>query len=92
MKKTNYLMIMDLEDWYPASHGWITNEESNKIRNTLHIDELDNLALQNLRDFVVLYFSTKEEEGKSKLWDEMDKMSAITAVIDAEKFDRDMEI
>ena len=76
--KTNFQMLQELLEKYNAKQrGFISKEEKELIINTLHIEEMDLLALNNLRDFVVI-FMTRDEENI----DYWDKMSAITNVID----------
>lgn len=89
--KSNYLMLKDLQEWYPKRHGIIGVEEILIIKTTLHLDEMDNLGLQNLRDFVVFYYSNKGD-GYASHFDQMDKMSAITCVIDSVKVERGLEV
>ena len=89
--KSNYLMLKDLQEWYPKRHGIISGEEVQKIKDDLHIVEMDDLALQNLRDFVVIYYSQKHDNEIS-CFDQMDKMSAIVSVIDQEKVNRGLGV
>lgn len=89
--KSNYLMLKDLQEWMPNRRGIISAEEIQTIKETLHISEMDNLGLQNLRDFVVLYYSHKGDDYTSH-FNQMDKMSAITAVIDSVKAERGLEV
>lgn len=80
--KTNYLMLRDLMEVYkPKRRGFYTNEEVQLIANTLHLDEMkDEIQLRNLRDFVVLFFSLESQDKPN--FENMDKMSAITCIID----------
>lgn len=89
--KSNYLMLKDLQEWKPKRHGIINGEEVKKIKDDLNIVEMDDLALQNLRDFVVLYYSQNHDDGMS-CFDQMDKMSAIVSVIDQEKANRGLGV
>lgn len=74
--KTNYQMLMDLYKVYtPETRGVVTLKEIRLIQRTLHLDEMDEIQLQNLRDFVVAI-----TEGRDMM--EWDRMSAITSVID----------
>ena len=52
-------------------------EESELIRKTLHMDEMDILQLRNLRDFTVAHM------GRSEKIEDWDRMSAITYCIDS---------
>lgn len=74
---TNHLMLKELlEKYHPNTAGMLSLEEHNLIRDTLDLEEMDILALRNLRDFTVVSMS---HSGKSEDWD---RMSAITYVID----------
>lgn len=75
--KTNFLMLKELlEQYHPKERGIMNLAENTLIRETLHLDEMDNLQLRNLRDFTVLCLSKSED---MKDWD---RMSAITHCID----------
>lgn len=77
--KTNHLMLKELlKVYHPETRGFVSYNERRLIEKTLHLADMDILALRNLRDFVVLYCS------QSKDHDDWDKMSAITHVIDME--------
>ena len=85
--KTNYLMITELwKKYYPQTRGFVNSYEQKLIKDTLHLKEMDILALRNLRDFVVLYM------GHSENTNDWDKMSAITYVIDSCIFDLGYEV
>lgn len=58
----------------------MTDSERVLIRQALHLDRRDILDLRNLRDFVIVFFDKDRE--KVEFWENMDKMSAITAMID----------
>jgi hypothetical protein len=78
---TNFQMIKELNKKYDAmSHtrGFATKEEVELISKTLCLEEMDILQLRNLRDFVVIFLDQMDMERISK----MDKISAITSVID----------
>ena len=77
--KTNHLMLRDLREVYhPERKGFVNFEEAMLIKNTLCLDEMDILALRNLRDFTVASMS------HSETMEDWDKMSAITYVIDTQ--------
>ena len=87
--KTNFQMIRELNKIYnPKEKGIVLNEEIILIKKTLHLEEMDILQLRNLRDFVVLYLSNFENDRTSLT----DKISAITAVIDNEIFNKGGEV
>lgn len=76
--KTNFQMLKELlEKYHPEQRGIMSVAENTLIRETLHIDEMDILALRNLRDFTVAHMSRSE---KMEDWD---RMSAITYCIDS---------
>lgn len=85
--ESNYQMLLGIKDWKPQRHMIISEEEAQYIVSHFQIKERSDIELQNLRDFVVMYYSTQE-----RTFDEMDKMSAITHMIDEEKMRRKMEV
>ena len=86
--KTNFQMLKELlEKYHPQTRGFINVEESKLIKETLHLTEMDILALRNLRDFTVAFFSNKTNDTV----EDWDKMSAITYVIDGELLNRGRE-
>ena len=77
--KTNFVMLKELlETYHPEEKGFVSFDERLLIEKTLHLHDMDILALRNLRDFVVLFLSRNEDRES---WDQM---SAITHVIDME--------
>ena len=82
---TNFQMLRELlEQYHPQERGFILDDEIELIENILHLKEMDILALRNLRDFMVLFLSreAKENEITENIIENLDKMSAITFVID----------
>ena len=82
---TNFQMVRELlEQYHPQKRGFILDDEMELIENILHLKEMDILALRNLRDFMVLFLSreAKENEITENIIENLDKMSAITFVID----------
>lgn len=76
--KTNHLMLRELlENYHPAQRGIINYVESELVKKTLCINEMDILQLRNLRDFTVSYL------GRSDKMEDWDRMSAITYCIDS---------
>ena len=85
--KTNFQMLKDLlEVYHPQHRGVVTASEKDNIESILHLNEMDVLQLRNLRDFTVLFLSSKED---MESWD---KMSAITYVIDNKIFSNGGEV
>ena len=78
--KTNYLMLSELlKEYHPEKRGLISKNEKDLIINTLCLDEMDILQLRNLRDFTTLFLTKK---GTDTSWEDWDRMSAITTLID----------
>lgn len=78
--KTNFAMMKDLlKEYEPKQFGIVNKDEIYLINEKLCLDEMNELQLRNLRDFTVLFFDSRMDDFDRK---EMDKMSAITAVID----------
>lgn len=104
--KTNYQMLLDFEPFKFRKWGFINKNETEIIKKNFKIEERTDIELQNLRDFVVMYYTMKEKadiafndslKEKDKnldntLFELMNKMSAIVAVIDEEKFKRGLEV
>lgn len=86
--KSNYQMLRTFDYFEPQRLGVLNCNEVQEIRNHFNITTRSNVELQNLRDFVVMYYSQK---GRDDLvaWD---IMSGICGVIDEEKFSRGMEV
>jgi hypothetical protein len=79
--KTNFQMLRELlKIYHPKQKGIVSKEEIKIIKETLHIAEMDILALRNLRDFTVAFFGNKQNDTV----EDWDKMSAICTVIDSE--------
>ena len=75
--QTNFVMLKELlEKYHPKTKGMLMNEEYELIGQTLHLSEMDILALRNLRDFVVA------DMAHSESLEDYDRMSAITFRID----------
>lgn len=74
--RTNFQMVVDFKDYMPARRGFTSNEEIAKIENHFSLAKMNKLELQNLRDFVVLFYSQDD------MLDKFQAMMSITAVID----------
>jgi hypothetical protein len=92
--RTNFENIKALEENYiPKRRGVVSASEILMIKYWLQIREMSVLELRNLRDFVVMFYSIQENiEDTEKMIDRIDKMSAITHVIDSELLNREVEI
>ena len=87
--KTNFQMVMSLEEKYNAldhTRGVVTMKEIYLINSELCLDNMDELQLRNLRDFIVLFYSSEDS------MDNMDKVSAFTCVIDNKLFRKGYEV
>ena len=74
---TNHIMLKELlKKYHPNTSGMLSLEEHNLIRDTLELEEMDILALRNLRDYTVASMSHSD---KPEYWG---RMSAIICVID----------
>ena len=92
---TNFQMLRELlEKYHPKQRGWSSEEEIKLIEETLHIAEMDILALRNLRDFTVMFLSreAKEKETTKNIMENWDRMSAITHIIDIEILNKGGEV
>ncbi len=85
--ESNFHMLRNFQ-FKPKSFGFLTGEEVEIIRDHFKIKERSNIDLQNLRDFVVMYYANKTRDSLEV----SDLMSGIVGVIDQEKFSRGMEV
>lgn len=69
-----------LKVYHPKTKGVLSDNEMQLIHQLLHLGRRDLLDLRNLRDFTVIFLG--QDTDKEQIWENMDKMSAITAVID----------
>ena len=87
--KTNFQMLKELlEKYHPQTRGFISVEESKLIKETLHLAEMDILALRNLRDITVEFIGNKDNDTI----EDWDRMSAICTIIDNEIFKQGGEV
>ena len=73
-------MVVDFKDYMPALRGFTSNEEMQRIAEHFGLAEMTALELQNLRDFVVLWYRCDH------MSDKFEAMLSITAVIDHYKY------
>ena len=78
--RTNFQMVVDFKDYMPARRGFTSNEEMQRIAEHFHLAEMTALELQNLRDFVVLFYCQED------MLDKFQAMMSITTVIDMFKY------
>jgi hypothetical protein len=89
---TNFQMIREFK-LKPEHFGILSGEEVEAIRTHFNIANRTNVELQNLRDFIVMFFSHEvASDDKRPTLEQTDLMSAITGVIDQEKVARGMEV
>lgn len=89
MKDRNFTMLKKLnEEFTPKSRGFITGEEVEQIKATLHLDEMDGLELRNLRDFTVMFFALRSIDNEES----SDKKSGIIGVIDKVMWESGLEV
>ena len=87
--QTNFQMLKELIDKYhPKQRGFVNIEEIKLIKETLHLAEMDILALRNLRDFTVAFTGNNDNDTI----EDWDRMSAICFVIDNEIVERGGEV
>lgn len=78
--KTNFAMLREIADWYPEERGMLSGDEVNFLKEALAIEKMDEVALRNLRDFTVIFYTRSED---SRDWDKSSGIcSGICAVID----------
>ena len=83
--KTNYYMLREF-DFKPKQFGILSDDEVKIITEHFQIKDRSDRDLQNFRDFVVMYYSRKED------MESYDIMSGIVGVIDGEKMRRGLEV
>lgn len=92
IEKTNFQMVRDFESYKFEKWGFISEKERRDVESVFCIKERTNIDLCNLRDFIVMYYGLQADKDNKKSLELMDKMSAITAVIDEEKWNRGMKV
>lgn len=91
MKNTNFQNLRELlKSYIPKTFGIATVEECSLIKDSLQLERMEIIDLRNLRDFVVLFFSRKNEDKLDMA--DMDRMNAIMAVVDKEIIEKGGEV
>ena len=90
--KSNYQMLLSIKKWKPRHFGFLLADEVKYLKDTFKISDRTDVELQNLRDFVVMYYSLKFYTDKKGKISNNDIMSAICGVIDGEKMERGMSV
>ncbi len=88
--KTDVEMLRKDKSWYPKRVGVITGEEVRHIEEAFELNNRDEVSLRNLRNTVVLYNSLSE--GKEPRVKDLDRVSAITSVIDRKLLEMGCEV
>ena len=92
--KTDFQSLCELRKAYaPQTRGIVTASEAATIRGILELESRNDIELSNIRDMAVMLYSSWAEtvsDGGVKVA-LFDAMSAITCVIDGEKFKRGIE-
>lgn len=73
-------MVREFSDYMPAKRGFTSCEEMDRIAKHFGLANMTALELQNLRDFVVLFYTQDD------MRDKFQAMLSITAVIDQYKY------
>lgn len=94
--KTNYQMCKSFV-YDPKQRGFSTEKEIEQIEKHFNIKNRQDIELQNLRDFVVMFYSNLGRNldvvlQKDEYIDISDTMSAIVGVIDNEKWMRGIPV
>ena len=79
--RTNFQMVREFADYMPQDKHITSREEIELISKHFCLEEMNALELQNLRDFVVLFYTSNES-----IFDKREAMYSITAVIDMFKY------
>lgn len=79
--RTNFQMVREFTDYMPEDRHVTSREEMQRIADHFGLAEMTSLELQNLRDFVVLFYTSNDN-----LSDKRVAMYSITAVIDHYKY------
>lgn len=74
--RTNFQMVREFADYMPADSLMTSRAEIMQITEHFGLDLMSKLELQNLRDFVVLYYRS------DNMRDKFEAMLSITSVID----------
>ena len=75
--RTNFQMVREFTDYMPKERHITSADEIRQIEEHFGLADMTGLELQNLRDFVVLFYTSYEH-----LQDKREAMYSITAVID----------
>lgn len=96
--KTDFHAVMELKEKYtPACPGIVSAAESALIQEILEFGSRNDIELQNIRDVTVMMYGKwadvqEQRNNHPAMMKLMDAMSAVTAVIDQEKFRRGLPV
>lgn len=90
-------MILDNQDYTPIRRGRTSEEEIEKLTKHFGLDKMSVLELQNLRDMVVMVYSSwiersADTERHDLVFKQSQAMMSITAVIDRFKYKAGAEV
>lgn len=95
MKKSNIEMLRELDSEYtPENRGFVSMDEIYLINKKLCLDFMNELDLRNLRDMVVMWYASRMNDEEYTIDEHMkfmDKMSAVTHVIDTKMYNLNLE-
>ena len=85
--RTDYQCLVALDKKYtPAQRGILSQEEAELIKKELELNSRTIIELNNIRDMSVMFFTiqanSSEQDIPSRTMECLDKMSAVTHVID----------
>ena len=85
--RTNMQMLQTIDNWYPKNKYSVTGDEIRYIKDMLELDEMTIRDLRNMRDTIVLWFEViKDDCDIDGYMKEVEKMSALTSIIDDKLF------
>ena len=90
-------MILENQDYAPNKRGKTSEEEIGMLTRHFGLDKMSVLELQNLRDMVVMVYSSwiersAETERQDLVYKQSQAMMSITAVIDMFKYKAGAEV
>ena len=92
---SNLEMLRNLDNEYiPETKGIVNIHEIYLINKVLCLDEMDKIQLFNLRDMATMWYASKIDDNDESLKNRMvymDKLSAITNVIDLKLWNLEKE-
>lgn len=84
--ETNYQLLNKVRYFKPEDSMFTSEKEINYITEKLQLNEMSELQLRNLRDFIVASLSIDVFRDGHNSKDRMDTMLSITSIIDNRLF------